>query len=57
MGERPGKDEAQHKICSCGYLDERGIEAYPALKFKKVIERKVWRSNKELQPGRQSFVA
>ena len=54
-GERLGESEAQHKICTRGYLDERGIEASPALKFKKVIERKVRRSNKKLQPGRQSF--
>ena len=56
-GGRLRKDEAQHKICTRGYLDERGIEASLELKFKKVIESKVRRSNKKLQPGRQSFVA
>ena len=54
-GERLYKDGVQHKICTCGYLDKCGIEASLELKFKKFIESKVRRSNKKLQPGRQSF--
>ena len=54
-GERLGKEGAQHKIGTWGYLDGRGIEASLELKFKKVIESKVRRSNKKLQSGRQSF--
>ena len=56
-GERLEKNEAQHKICTRGYLDERGIEASPELKLKKVIESKVRRCNKKFQAGRQPFVA
>ena len=54
-GERLLREGAQHKIGTWGYLDEHGIEASLELKFKKVIESKVRRSNKKLQPGRQSF--
>ena len=54
-GERLGKDESQHKIGIWGYLGERGIKTSLELQFKKVIKSKVRRSNKKLQPGRQSF--
>ena len=55
IGGRLGKDGAQHKIGTWGYLRERGIEASLVLKFKKVLEGKVRRCNKKLQADGQSF--
>ena len=55
-GKDSGRTELNTRKVRGDYVSERGIEASLELKFKKVIESKV-RCNKELQPGRQSFVA